>query len=142
MTIIKKVCALLLVCSLATMFSGCGNKTTSTDAAALASDSKTGKPVNLSYDMLLSSIWVNTETGEIMTFAPDMFVDFENNEPADYEGMYYGYSDSEPNNMVNIYLDGMFLKDHWMEFVPETRILSLYLHDEILASYYIDDPEK
>jgi hypothetical protein len=70
-----------------------------------------------------------------------MFVDLENNEPADYEGMYYGYSDSEPNNIVNIYLDGMFLKDHWMEFDPETRILSLYLHDDILTEYYPADPD-
>jgi hypothetical protein len=120
--------------------SGYSNKT-GTDAAASADDSKTGELVNLSYDMLLSSIWVDTENGDILTFTPDMFVDFENNEPADYEGMYYGYSDSEPNDMVNIYLDGMFLKDHWMEFDPETRILSLYLRDETLASYYIAGPD-
>lgn len=60
----KKLCALLLVCSLATGLSGCGNKTTDTDSASSADDSKTGESVNLSYDMLLSSIWVNTETGD------------------------------------------------------------------------------
>jgi hypothetical protein len=140
--IIKKLCALLLICSLslATGLSGCGNKT-GADATASTPDSITGEPVNLSYDMLLSSIWVNTENGNILTFTPDMFVDFENNEPADYEGMYYSYSDSEPNNIVNIYLDGIFLKDHWLEFDPERRILSLYLHDDTLASYYIADSD-
>jgi hypothetical protein len=152
---IKKLCVLLLIFSLATGLAGCGNKTgadaaaaadsssnqTGAGAAAAADSAKTGEPVNLSYDMLLSSVWVDRESGEILTFTPDMFVDFENNEPADYQGLYYGYSDSEPGNMVNIYIDGMFLKDNWMEFDPETQILSLYLQDETLATYYIADPD-
>ncbi|NLV51626.1 MAG: copper amine oxidase N-terminal domain-containing protein [Clostridiales bacterium] len=94
---------------------------------------------NLSLNLLFTSEWVNTDTGEIMTFDPEMFTEINDAWPDEYEGLFFYYSETDETrrNIIRLFLDGGHLKDHWYEFDPATQILSIRMFDEVLSRWHI-----
>jgi hypothetical protein len=96
---------------------------------------------NLSVNLLFSSEWIDMDSGDKTTFDPDRFIQINDSWSDDPEGLYYSYSETyEPErNMIGLFLDGAYLKDHYFVFDPETRILSEVMLDEVLTRLRIAD---
>ena len=97
---------------------------------------------NLTLNLVFASEWVNNETDEIMKFDPETFIEINDSWPYGPEdGLFYSYSETfEPErNMIGMFVGGGHLKDHWMEFDTDTRVLTEYMFDEALASWHIND---
>lgn len=108
--------------------------------SASASADASGDPGNnLSLDLLLKSKWVNVETGETMTFEPEMFIELNDAWPEENDGLFLSWSETNDpgRNIVSMLLNGSHLKDHWYEFDPGTRLLSERMLDDVLSSWRI-----
>lgn len=96
---------------------------------------------NLSLHLLFASTWVDTDGGTKMTFDPEMFIQINDTWPdgADSDDLFYSYSETneDERNMISMFMGGAHLKDHWIEFNPNTRILTEYLHGDALISWRI-----
>jgi hypothetical protein len=99
---------------------------------------------NLSLSLLFTSEWVDMDTGGKMSFDPEMFIQISDAWPSDPEGLFYSYSETyEPaRNIVGMFLDGAHLKDHWLEFDPDARILTEYVHGDALTRWRIGGGDK
>lgn len=94
---------------------------------------------NLSLNSLFTNEWVDMNTGEKMTFDPEMFIQISDAWPDSPEGLFYSYSETNEaeRNIIGMFLDGAHLKDHWLEFDPDTRILTEHMFSDALMRWRI-----
>lgn len=93
----------------------------------------------MSFGLLFNSEWVDMETGDKMKFDPETFIQINDSWQSKPDGLFYSYSETAEGerNIIQMFLDGAHLKDHWMEFDPDTRILTDYLFETVLTRWSI-----